>query len=138
MPNWKEYGNPFLDFTEELTQKWISKGFDKEQTKEWQQERQRQPLPDECVDRKLPPEWSAIVPMQDNIGNPTNILDWKRIIQTIDCSHTGGFSWTDYFPRRSALCNKPVNEVAGWQIDDNEYHHRNGEQCWNHIEDTSK
>ena len=35
MANWKEYGNPFLDFTEEITQKWINCGFNKEQTKEW-------------------------------------------------------------------------------------------------------
>ena len=35
MVNWKEHDNPFLDFTEEITQEWIEKGFDKEKTKEW-------------------------------------------------------------------------------------------------------
>jgi serine/threonine protein kinase len=35
MVNWKEYGDPFLDFTEELTEQWINNDFDQEQTKEW-------------------------------------------------------------------------------------------------------
>ncbi|CAH1757576.1 12395_t:CDS:2 [Entrophospora sp. SA101] len=33
--SWQEYGVPFLDFTEELTQEWIDKGFSKESCKEW-------------------------------------------------------------------------------------------------------
>jgi len=33
--NWKSYGNPFLEFTEETTQEWINKGFNKEQCREW-------------------------------------------------------------------------------------------------------
>jgi len=35
MTNWKEHGQPFLDFTVELTQQWLIKRFTKEQCKEW-------------------------------------------------------------------------------------------------------
>jgi len=35
MVNWQEYGSPFLDFTEEITQEWINLGFSKESCQEW-------------------------------------------------------------------------------------------------------
>jgi len=35
MVNWKEHGNPFLDFAEELTQQWVSKDFTKDQCQDW-------------------------------------------------------------------------------------------------------
>ncbi|MCE8167813.1 MAG: HET domain-containing protein [Candidatus Moeniiplasma glomeromycotorum] len=35
MTNWKEHGNPFLDFTEEITQEWEEWGFNKKSCKEW-------------------------------------------------------------------------------------------------------
>jgi len=33
--NWKEQGNPFLDFTEEITYEWMRNGFDRERCEEW-------------------------------------------------------------------------------------------------------
>jgi len=33
--NWKTHGNPFLNFTEELTQEWILQGFSQNQTQDW-------------------------------------------------------------------------------------------------------
>lgn len=33
--NWKNHGSPFLDFNEEITQKWKDNNFNKEQTREW-------------------------------------------------------------------------------------------------------
>jgi serine/threonine protein kinase len=33
--NWKEQGNPFLDFTEEITYEWMRNGFDKQQARVW-------------------------------------------------------------------------------------------------------
>ena len=35
MINWKEYGVPFENFTEKITQKWIDNDFSREETKEW-------------------------------------------------------------------------------------------------------
>ncbi|MCE8167820.1 MAG: HET domain-containing protein [Candidatus Moeniiplasma glomeromycotorum] len=35
MANWKEHGNPFLDFTEEITQEWMDNGFSREECKKW-------------------------------------------------------------------------------------------------------
>ncbi|RHZ37764.1 hypothetical protein [endosymbiont GvMRE of Glomus versiforme] len=35
MINWQEHGNPFLDFTEEITQAWNKLGFGKNSCKEW-------------------------------------------------------------------------------------------------------
>lgn len=35
MTNWKENNYPFKKFTKELTEEWISKGFDKKETRKW-------------------------------------------------------------------------------------------------------
>ena len=35
MVNWKENKYPFNNFTDEITNQWVSRGFDKKETRKW-------------------------------------------------------------------------------------------------------